>query len=411
MTEAGDRRLARAQRLRARGVAEHNAGRPVQALALFRKGIALLEPPDTDARKVAHTRLWVNAAASESELRGLDAGLGLLEQVQTQLAQSGDPVVGVYLHLGIGYMRARGGQFEAGLRHLDEAVRLLAHADPAAQTNILMNRGMTHLFLGRIDAARRDYLRAIELARAHRLLLEEAKLTHNLGEIEFYAGNLATALQLMDASARLGADWSVAVTLVDRARVLLEAGLHREADEALQEAGELFRKARLFKDVAEVELFRAECALRDYQVRAARRLAARARDRFRRRRNDAWRRQAELVLLQADLIDGRPGSRIAPPARRLVAEFTALGRAGQARGAQLIEAEALLQSGRPDAAAQLVPAPGPGDSVSIRLHSHFLRAGIAHRLGDRRGARSHVRRGLADLSAYQARFGSIDLQT
>lgn len=411
MTESEDRLLARAQKLRARGVAEHNAGRPLQALTLFRKGIALLDRLDTDDRKVAHTRLSVNAASSESELRGLDAGLMLLADVQTYVDQTQDPVVGVYLHLGIGYMRARGGQFEAGLHHLDEAVRLLGHADAAAQTNILMNRGMTNLFLGRISQARRDYVRAIALAREHQLLLEEAKLTHNLGEIEFYAGNLAAALELMDSSARLGADWSVAVTLVDRARVLLEAGLHTEADEALQEAGQLFRQARLFKDVAEVELFRAECALRDSEVSAARRLAAQARDRFRRRRNDAGRRNAELVLLQADLAAGRPGRRIAPPAHRLAAEFSALGRHGQARAAQLIEAEAVLHSGRPEAAAALVPAPAAEDSVSVRLQTQFLRAGIAHQLGDTRAARSHVRRGLAELSAYQSRFGSIDLQT
>lgn len=411
MTETVDRALLRAQRLRARGVAEHNAGRPLQALTLFRKGISLLDPLDSDERKVVHTRLSVNAASSESELRGLDAGLRLLEDVQRYVEQTGDPVVGVYLHLGIGYMRARGGQFDAGLQHLDEAVRLLGHADAPAQTNILMNRGMTHLFLGRIGQARRDYERAIALAREHGLLLEEAKLTHNLGEIEFYAGNLAAALELMDASARLGADWSVGVTLVDRARVLLEAGLHTEADEALQEAAELFRQARLYKDVAEVELARAECALLDSQAAAARRLAGQARDRFRRRRNDSWRRNAELVLLQADLAAGRPGRRIAPPAQRLVAEFQQLGLRAQARAAQLIEAQAMLQSGQPEAAARLVPAPAPEDSVSTRLHSRFLQAGIAHQLGDIRSARQHVRRGLSDLSSYQARFGSIDLQT
>ena len=121
MTETVDRALQRAQKLRARGVSEHNAGRPLQALTLFRKGIALLDQLDSDERKVVHTRLWVNAASSESELRGLDAGLTLLADVESYVQQTGDPVVGVYLHLGIGYMRARGGQFEAGLHHLDEA--------------------------------------------------------------------------------------------------------------------------------------------------------------------------------------------------------------------------------------------------------------------------------------------------
>jgi len=404
-----DRALRRAQRLRAQGVAEHNSGRPAQALVLFRRGMALLEPRDSDERRILFARLSVNAASSESELRGLDAGLALLTEIEQ--AATADPVTGVYLHLGIGYMRARGGQFEAGLQHLDESVRLLEHADPVAQTNILMNRGMAHLFLGHVGPARRDYARAIELARAHQLVLEEAKLTHNLGEIEFYAGNHAVALQLMDASTRLEADWSVGVTLVDRARVLLEVGLHSEADEALQEAGRLFRRDRLFKDVAEVELARAECALLESEVQAARRLAAQARDRFRRRRNDSWRRNAELVLLQADLAAGRPGRRIAAPARRLAAEFATIGLAGQARLARLIEAEAMLAAGQPERAAELIPAAAADDSISVRMHARFLQAAIADRLGDRGTARRQARRGLAELSAYQARFGSIDLQT
>ncbi|MEO6702260.1 MAG: CHAT domain-containing protein [Jatrophihabitantaceae bacterium] len=417
MAEVDDRALGRAHKLRLRGLAEHNAGRPAQALLLFRRGITLVERAATGTlelqRRVLHTRLTVNAASSESELRGLDAGLAELTEVTRYLEHTSDPDVAVYLHLGVGYMRARGGQFEAGRQHLDEAVKLIGYADPAAQSNILMNRGMVHLFLGDIALARRDYTRAISVARDNGLRMEEAKLTHNLGEIEFYGGNLAAALALMDQSAQLNADVSVAVTLVDRAKVLLEAGLHRDADEALQEAGELFRKDRLFKDVGEVELARAECALLGGEILAARRLAASARNRFRRRHNDSWRRNAELVLLQADLAGGRPGGRIAVPAGRLATEFDELGLRGQARIARLIEAEARLDADQPELASAIVADLGsrPEDSISVRLHSRFVQASIAYRVGDQPAARWQARRGLTELSNYQARFGSIDMQT
>ena len=62
---------------------------------------------------------------------------------------------------------------------------------------------------------------------------------------------------------------------------------------------------------------RARCALITGDVAGARRLAASARNRFRRRGNDAWRRTAALVLLQGDLAAGRPGRRLVEPALRV----------------------------------------------------------------------------------------------
>ena len=131
----------------------------------------------------------------------------------------------------------------------------------------------------------------------------------------------------MDEVLELEADVSAAVILLDRARVMIEAGLHRDADASLRQAGELFRAARLFKDVGEVELARAECALLDGEVAAARRLASSARDRFRRRGNERWRRDAELLLLQADLAAGRPGRAAGPGG-------AAAGRGVPGRGAE-----------------------------------------------------------------------------
>ncbi|HEY2043761.1 MAG TPA: CHAT domain-containing tetratricopeptide repeat protein [Jatrophihabitans sp.] len=410
--------LAEIGELRRCGVAENNAGRPMRALALFKRAQRMLDAVAVDSttgrqRAVLAARLVLSRAMSASELNGLEAGLAALSPVENYLSSADDPEVAVHLHLQRGYMTVRGGYFNDGLAELNAAVDLLEFAEPAARCNILINRGMVQLYLGDHRQARLDYLRAAEVADEYELRVEQAKATHNLGELEFYAGNLANALTLMNEATRLQAEVSFAVALVDRAKVLLEAGLHREADETLQEAGALFRKDRLFKDVGEVELARAECALLDGQIAAARRLASRARDRFRRRGNDSWRRNAELVLLQADLAAGRPGARIAPPARRLAAEFVGIGLLPQARLARLIEAEALLSANNLTAAEQIVRGLGTRatDSISVRLHSRFLQADLARQTGDKTTARSQVRRGLAELSTYQARFGSIDLQT
>ncbi|MCW2539447.1 MAG: hypothetical protein JWN95_1172 [Frankiales bacterium] len=416
MADSGDSPLARARALHRRGVAENNAGRPAQAISHFRRARQVLDRNREDGDRdqvVLAARITMSTAVSESELSGLDRGLETLARVDRYVAEQDDPEIGVHLHLQHGFMRVRGGQFDEGLRHLDKAVALLDYADPGAACNILLNRGALHLYLGRIGPARVDWTRAMSLAHTAELRVEEAKAYHNVGCVEFFAGNLAEALRLMDYARGLQADISEAAVLLDRAKVLLAGGLHREADDVLLQAATLFRNDRLFKDVGEVELTRAECALLADEADAARRLAGSARDRFRRRGNDSWRRLAELVLLQADVAAGRPPSRLIKPARRLVAEFQAVGLLPQARLAQLIEIECLIAEQRLPEAAQLIgrSRSGTADSVSARLYLKYLRASFARAGGDQAGARSEVRRGLDELSSYQARFGSIDLQS
>jgi tetratricopeptide (TPR) repeat protein len=409
--------LGRAAQLRLRGVAENNAGRPARALQLFRKALRLIGPDaqsPASAGQLLRARVLISMAMSESELNGLDRGLLALAEVQDYLRLHAHDELAVHLHCQLGYMKVRGGHFAAGLQDLNTAVSLLDSTQPAEACNILINRGMVHVYLGDLRRARVDYERATSLARAYGLPVEEKKARHNLGEVEFFAGNLAAALRLMDEAAALEAEVATAVILTDRAKVLIQAGLHRDADDALLRAGELFRRDRLFKDVGEVELARAECSLLDGEIEAARRLAASARTRFRRRSNDRWRRDAELVLLQADLAAGRPGARLTPPALRLAAEYRSEGLTTRARTAQLLAAEALLSADRVDEAREIATTIGPvrpQDPISVRLHTRLVRARLQLAAGARANGRREIRTGLSELARHQARFGSIDLQT
>ena len=106
------------------------------------------------------------------------------------------------------------------------------------------------------------------------------------------------------------------------------------------------RADRLAQDLGEAEVARAECALLAGDVAAARRFAGRARDRFRRRGNDAV-----AAHRRAGPAAGRPRRRApgAPPgpvALRLAAELRADGCAPRARVAALVAAEALLPAAR-----------------------------------------------------------------
>ena len=169
------------------------------------------------------------------------------------------------------------------------------------------------------------------------------------------------------------------------------------------------------QDLAETELERARCALIAGQVQASRRFAMRARDRFRRRGSDRWRRDAELVLLQGDLAAGRPGRRLTGPALRLRQEFERDGARLPAQTAALIAAEAHLAAGEleaatADAGATSRPPPAATRSRPGCTPATCARASTSPQDGTAAASR-RARRALADLAAYQASFGSIDLAT
>ena len=416
MIRTGSAGLAEARRLHALGVEHNNAGHPLRAIKLFRRALSLPvlgDSADEQARLVA-ARIWISLAMSESELKSPDRGLAALAEAERLVDLAQHPQLDALLHLQYGYILVRAGHFEQGLEHLDRAVALIEHAEPAHASNILLNRGSLQLYRGQLAAARQDLSRSAECAAEHGLLVEQFKAKHNLGYLEFLAGNLALALKIMDDAQAINAKVSLAVALLDRARVLLEVGLHRESDDALLEAAALFRADRLHKELAEVELARAECALLDGEIAAARRLAATARDRFRRRSNDRWRREAELVLLHADLAAGRPGARLTSPALRLAAEFRRAGLDTQARTSQLLAAEALLRAGQVEQARAVAGEAGrvrAADPVSARLHTRLVRARLSLAARDTATARREIRTGLGELANHQAQFGGIDLQT
>lgn len=414
-TTSAGQLVERAWQLHRDGVAESNAGHPMRAIRLFERGLAVTdgvrEDPTADQ---ARARLYISLARSRSEVAGLAAGLDLIELARTTLGGLDAPTIRLHLHLQLGYMWMRAGQLDKAAADFGAAVLLIDHAEPAVACNILLNRGGLALYRGDLRLARADLARCIEVASRHGLPVEEFKARHNVGYLEFLSGNLAASLRQMDSAIEMGAPVSQAVALLDRSRVLLEAGLHREAESSLGMAAELFQHDRLWQDVGEVELARAECALLDGEIQAARRLAGRARDRFRRRRNDRWRRDAELVLLQADLAAGRPGSRLAVPAIRLADEFRSEGLASHARTARLVAAEAFLSAGRLADARAVAAEAGrirAADAMSTRLHTRLVRARIELAGSSRAAAGREVRTGLAELTQHRAQFGSLDLQT
>ncbi|SOD72365.1 CHAT domain-containing protein [Jatrophihabitans sp. GAS493] len=409
-------------RLHSRGIDRFNLGRPAEASRLHRRALRTLERiseslVEEHRRLVAIqlARVWLSLAVSDSELHGVDRGAVALQQA-TEIAEYIDHnELRALVHGNRGLLNVRAGRLVAARDELDSAVNLLEHVSALDRCYFLSNRGIVNLYLGDLRQSEGDLTKAAELAAAAGLKEFEAGALHNLGYLSFLQGNLPSALSAMEKAVAVDVGGSLhGVSPLDRARVLIEAGLVREADEALAEAAEFFARNRLAQDLGETELARAECALLTGDIPRARALASRARIRFKRRGSERWRRSAELVLLQGDLGAGRPGSRLAPPALRLASELEAEGLQGQARTAHLLAAEALLRAGDIDSARDAAAAAGPvrkDDPISARLHTYLIRARLDVAGGAVRSGRREIRTGLQELASHQAKFGSIDLQT
>jgi hypothetical protein len=363
-------------------------------------------------------RAMYGLALADFECSGeLDASLELMRSAEARaLAAHIDSMV-VMVRGQRALMLQRAGKIQESLEASDEAIRILETADPEAQVGILLNRGALLLEQGRLAAAAADLERCAQLASDTGLAVLESKARYNLAYVEFLHGRIPRALAGMDQAEQVNPHDVHPVSLLDRARVLREAGLVRDADGLLGRASNLFGQGRLFQDLAETELVRAECALVEGEAKRARAFAASAHRRFLRRGNIRWQRKAELLILRCDrrtADDKGPTARrtalrgIATRASDLAAACRGEGRADLARAAELLATESRLRAGE---AAESVPAIRPTDPLQTRLETHEVRALSAMSEGDNRRAAAEVRKGLAELGSYQNRFGSLDLRT
>lgn len=405
--------LRSARNLHARAVEEYAASRPGRSRALGRRALNELAgaPPGPD-RDGLHARVLVSLSLAEAEVNGAAAARAIIEEAAVLADRLADRVLTVLVRSQRGALALREHDLQAAITEYAGALPALDAAPPFNQWVLLGNFAVAYLFTGDLRRARPLAERAIDVAGGAGLRREEAKARHNLGYLEFLAGDLPSALRQMAEARTISPDLPDGVGLLDRARVLAEAGLLREADSLLALAAETFARDRMTQDLGEVELQRAAGALAAGDIAAARRFAAAARTRFRKRGADRWRRSAELVLLQGDLAALRPGRRLTGPAARLQQEFAAAGLPQLARTAALIRAQAHLLADEPAAARAAltdVDPPARTDPITARLPDHYVRAQLDVASGDRTAATRRITRGLTELARYQASFGSLDL--
>lgn len=425
-----DPELTRAEDLHRRAVAENAAGRAARGASLARTGLETLgapgppDPQETDPsrdRSRLVSRLHATLAKSLVETRGVPQALEAMDRSLAWADRVDEAELTAFLVSQRGLIHFRGGRFAAAEADFDRAISMMASAETPPGVDlvrVLLNRGALHVEAGDVARARSDLDRALALAREIGFTQAERIVLHNLGCLEFTAGDLPRALRLMqdgaDLDKAMGASTLQGVAHLDRSRVLLAAGLPAEADEALEQAATHLRRDRCWQDLGEVDLTRAEVALLTGRTADARTLAARARNRFRRHGNERWRRAADLMLLSADQAAGRPPARLLAPALRLADGFGEAGFELQRRTALLLAAELSLDLDRTDEATELLASAGPAtarDPISVRLHTRLVEAEAHRHRREIPSARRALARGVEDLASYQAQFGGIDLQT
>lgn len=310
---------------------------------------------------------------------------------------------------------------------LDEADRWLGRAieaveDPVARANLLINRSVVSMQRGRLDDAASDTAAAAAAYRSHGRVVDAAEARHNLGYIDLLRGDLVIALREMTAAHPVIADASPvvgAVTDVDRAEVLRDAGLIRDAEALLARAAASLGAHRMPRARAEAE-FQLARSLLAHDPPAARRAARASARRFEALGNEPWAARAHGLRVRAELSGGRllPDGAYAADPRRLptdaevdatAARLDAHGFRSDAAAVRIAREIRLLRRGDASAGGRIRTP--PRSTVEVRLLAQEVRAERAAARGRDAEARRYAAQGLDLLSGWQSAFGSLDLQT
>jgi tetratricopeptide (TPR) repeat protein len=357
------------------------------------------------------TRISVSLAYLASETGDHEKGLQLCVEGLMRPGLTSETIGLTHSQSALLHLRA--GETRRALESFAIAIELLT--SPARLGNALINRGGVYLDQGDalhaitdFEGARRHYLDA-------QLPVEAAMSQHNLGFAAYLRGDLVRALREMDEAREVLAPLSPvsqATCDQDRAEVLNAAGLVRSGEAALRAAARAFGSRGLARRGAEAELVLAQTILYA-DSSAALRAARAARRGFIRLGLDAWRIRADGAVLAAEVELGRQGKVLIERGDRLIVELSSQGLEWGAASMRLHTARVVIRRGDLAAARRRLDevrltADAP---LALRLLARDVRAQLATAQSRRSVALGQVRKGLAELHAWQSSFGSLDLQT
>ncbi|MCW2856229.1 MAG: hypothetical protein JWR52_1844 [Marmoricola sp.] len=357
-------------------------------------------------------RLDVTAAYGEAETGNLARAIALCEGV---LESDGVEPLTIGLALGqLGLLHTRNGDAAEAERRLTAAIAQLTGV-PEHLGVASLNRGVMFLEHGNADRAAEDFTTAAEQFALAGIPTERAKAIYNLGCAQLQRNDLIAAMKGMDeAGPTLAALSPVnsAIVAQDRAEMLVAAGRAHEAIEALQSAAAAFGREGLRRFQAECEFDLARTLLAQDPARS-KSVAQHAARVFGAQGSTSWAARAKAIAIEAEIQDGATGKDLLTRGDVLATELTGSGLRPEAHRLGLNLARlALRRKDLPGAALRLAKIPVTTDSaITTRLLAREVRAELAAARGQDGRARMYARNGLAELHAWQATFGSLDLQT
>ncbi len=319
-----------------------------------------------------------------------------------------------------GLILQRLGRDGAALAAYEEAMPGLQRAgDRLAELRLRLNRSVLHAYRGELPAATRDLETAIGLARALEQGLLIARCAHNLGFVAGRRGDVPAALRWFDEAeqryreAEPGGAWRP-VLEVDRAELLLSAGLAAEASTRARVAVDALVASGNAAEEAEARLLAARAALAAGEHEAAVEEASGSAEAFRRQRRASWALLADAVALgaQAEASDADLHGR-ARDATVLARRLERAGRRTDARSAHILAGRLALAAGDRATARGALAAVGrarPGEPALLRIQAWHATALLRALEGERTGARRAVAAGLRVLDRHRQTFGAEELR-
>ncbi|GAB6858702.1 CHAT domain-containing protein [Microbacterium xylanilyticum] len=399
-----------AEELYRRGRAQLNAGRNAAARRELLRARARTEDPNLRARIAGSLAAITIRQGDRASAEAICVEALALAGLSTATA--------AMLYGQLGLVALERGDLAKALALLDRGIAGIGeeveHRGP-----MLLNRSVAHMQAGRLTAAIADLDRAVPDYAATGDEVSRAMAVHNRGYAALLAGDLVPALEGMgEARAVLSTASAVNAAICDRdrAEVLRDAGLTRDAEHTLERVIRVFGAHRMRQARAEAEFQLARSLLSHTPERAAPIAAAAAR-RFRAVGSESWAVRAEAVRLRALLTveaDGRATSVRAPAddaVERVEAQLRAHRMRAEAASLQLTWQRHHAQTGvdvPPGRSAIRVPRDAP---LQVRLLAQEVRAARAAAAGDDARARRIAAAGLDELAGWQASFGSLDLAT
>ncbi|WEK61641.1 MAG: CHAT domain-containing protein [Candidatus Microbacterium colombiense] len=382
------------EELHRRGVEAANARRFDRARRALDLAAARTEDPDLRARIDGTIAYVLDQTGEHSSAEALSRELLRREGL------SANTIALLSGQLGILLMHAG---------NLDSADKLLTRAIDTIPrgtiefANLLMSRSMVLMQQHHLDRCAADLLDAIEVFEATNAMESLARARHNLGYTALLRGDLVAALQLMSESRPVFAETSelaTAISDLDRAEVLRDAGLTTEAEVLLGEVVKRFGAQRMRQARGEAEYHLARSLLR-HDLVAAERTATAAMRRFTALRSDGWAARSEALRLEAR-------TRALPDSPPPAADFS-VATAALVRNGSHAEATALRMVARLAGHGRM-PKITQDDPTPLQLRAHEVRALRAVGRGRNTEAMRAAADGLDLLAGWQQSFGALDLQ-